>query len=49
MRTRQGELPTPGFEVGIVGDPRRIFPRQSDLVRRPNWPTTARARRTDVF
>ncbi|WP_305783509.1 hypothetical protein [Symbioplanes lichenis] len=31
----EGKLPSPGFEVDIAEDPRRIFPQQFDLVRRP--------------
>ena len=31
----EGELPTPGFEVDIRQDPRRIFPQQFDLLRCP--------------
>jgi hypothetical protein len=30
----EGELPTPGFDVDIVQDPRKIFPPQFDLLRR---------------
>ncbi len=31
----EGELPTPGFDVDVEQDPRRIFPPQFDLVRCP--------------
>jgi hypothetical protein len=29
----EGDLPTPGYQVDIVQDPRRIFPAQYDLLR----------------
>jgi hypothetical protein len=31
----EGELPTPGYDVDIQQDPRRIFPAQYDLLRCP--------------
>jgi hypothetical protein len=31
----EGELPSPGYRVDIVQDPRRIFPQQFDLLRCP--------------